>query len=115
MIKEFGCMVIIALIIAVVLSAAVGGVSLSLADYGQACEETKQTQIAAASAERVAAIQAEAAIGVAAINADAQKKSSWAFSGFYLTRAVVWVVSGAVGLLWIVVGTALITKRMAKV
>lgn len=74
--------------VAIVTSCGIAMIASRLADYGEAREQTKQVQIVA-----------DAAVEIEAIRADAEKKTSLAFTLFYLARAATW----AAGLVWFAV------------
>ena len=58
-------------------------VATAIGDYGEALEQTKQVRIVA-----------DAAVQITKIDADASKKTSWAFAAFWLVRFVTWVACG---------------------
>lgn len=105
--KFAGCVVALVTFVVISTMLLLGGViiSRSIADWRHAGalvqvaeQETEQTRIEWGARTEIARIQA-----------DADKKTSWAFVAFYIVRYGLWVASG----LWVVAG-ALLLKGWAK-
>lgn len=96
-----GCVVaLLGLILASALLLMGGAViSRSIADWRHA---GAIVQVAEQETERTR-ILADAAVEIAEIQADATKKTSFAFVAFWSVRALTWVLTFAAGLVWLLV------------
>lgn len=93
LLATFGCLTTILAVVfgAMVIAMSIEAIATASARKVEAYEQTKQVQITA-----------DANVEIAKVNADATKKTSPAFSLFYLLRYLVWLSAAAVAL-WVVV------------
>lgn len=108
--KGLGCALALILFIAIVTMAGIGLVATSMAGYGQAREQTKQVAIRETEATNRTRIEWDARVEIAEVQADATRKTSWAFVGFYLLRALLWIA----GALWLLVGVKAVQRWISN-
>lgn len=99
MTKGLGCGLIVIIFMAIVAASGIYAIATKIADYGEAREQTKQVQIVA-----------DAAVKIAETNADATKKTSMTFVAFYAVRALLW----GGGIVWALVAGAVIQRWMVR-
>ncbi len=90
--RGLGCAMALIIIMAVVCATGIVMVASRIADNVPAREVTKQVEIRANADVAIAQINADAYVDVARINADTTKKTTGAFTLFYVARALLWAI-----------------------
>lgn len=90
--KGLGCAMALIVMMAVVCATGIYMVAARIADNVPAKEQTKQVEIRANADVAIAEINANAAVNMARINADTTKKTTGAFTLFYVARALLWAM-----------------------
>lgn len=90
--RGLGCALALIVMMAVASATGIYMVAARIADNVPAREVTKQVEIRANADVAIAQIDADAHVDVARINADTIKKTTGAFTLFYVARALLWAI-----------------------
>ena len=90
--RRLGCAMALIIMMSVVCATGIYLVASRIADNIPAREVTKQVEIRANADVAIAQINADAHVDVTRINADTAKKTTGAFTLFYVARALLWAI-----------------------